>query len=814
MMTYQIDTNSRWHHCNTEPNCNTEKSFIKPSSSISNLSRLFIATASYYNLTKQQALDAIGYLLYEYDDTIHVQLLDCFIQHKFLKRDTTSFTIHDHEKITGIFTPLTKCYSPSCQINQTCYSPLCPNKRISGLLHLTNAHEQDTTKDWIESIPHHIRLCTDRKELKRQAGIAELLMTESHYRQDLQLLHSIYAVPLLESDTIPISKRQRFYNNVFGNYLDILHLHNSFSHQFRHSGYFIVGRVGTIILQHVTVLIEPYILYASNHIKAIYCMSLEQKYNPLFAKFVVTQNALKSTRRLGLRHYLSSPTLWMGKFKLMIQAILKNTVDDADQLSLKASLAILHDTLCRMNTCANLSPEEFRFEELSTSIYCTTLGQHESSLYEIPDGSSLIREEALWLARSSHPLLPSLCHVFLFSHALVLTHPRVISGRTEYHVVTSIPLQLLSLDHQTLNASMIRRLSFASTSMVSTPLHLFQSLRRQKSTVSEPEDKSRSRIKRMMKSVSLTRRDSAPAAFMYNHRATTQRTVRISHMAFPENVYKLEFLSRSDRLIWKNVIGQVICDSTSSRVFDIQRCPTLAQMGKIKCAHTFGKSMVVFGTQSGVWMGQEEGPFDLVLPNVDVYQLCTLRNKLLVLNRQKRNLIAYRLNAWQDWCVVKRTSVTCFTVGRIRNQDVIVYLTKRLHTTWLVIIVPSSRLGKHWFKKYITEHKVSIKDPTTLQVTGDSVFVRSHRFGIERIEIDIPETQIVFRGVNVGMVALLKTGIVCDSQYAYAVSLWEKCEVDRLVRIKFESPIHHVAVMYPYLIAFSSSVIEVRHMET
>lgn len=427
-------------------------------------------------------------------------------------------------------------------------------------------------------------------------------MTEGHYRQDLELLHSIYALPLLESNTIPLSKRGRFYTNVFGNYLDLLQLHQSFSHQFQHSGYFIVGRVGTIILQHVTVLMEPYIQYASNHIKAIYCMSLEQKYNPLFAQFIVTQNALKSTRRLGLRHYLTSPTLWLGKFKLMIQAILKNTMDDADQLSLKASLAILHDTLCRMNSCANLSPEEFRFEELSTSIYCTTLGQqHETCLYEIPEKSNLIREEALWLARSSHPLFPSLCHVFLFSHALVLTHPRVIRGRTEYHVVTSIPLLLLSLDHPTLNASMIRRLSFASTSMVSTPLHLFQSLRRHESTVSEPQEKSSSRIKRIIKSVSLSRRDSAPAALMYTtHRTTNrQRTVRISHMAYPENVYKLEFLSRSDRLIWKNVIGQVMCDSTRRYVLDIKQCTnTLAQMGKIKCAHTFGKYVLLNGLLS------------------------------------------------------------------------------------------------------------------------------------------------------------------------------------------------------------------------
>lgn len=419
-------------------------------------------------------------------------------------------------------------------------------------------------------------------------------MTEQNYRHDLELLHEIYAVPLLESDAINASRRQRFYNNVFGNYLDVSHIHHSFCNQFRQSGYFI-GRVGTIIMQHVTNLIDPYIQYASNHIKAIYCMTIEQKYNPLFAKFLATQNALKCTRRLGLRHYLTSPTLWIGKLKLMVDAILKNTVDDADQLSLKASLAILHDTLCRMNTCANLSPEEFRFEELSTSIYCTVPGHPNSRLLDIPDNTVLIREEALWLARSTHPLLPSICHVFLFSHALVLTHPRVLNGRTEYHVVTSIPVQLLSLD--TLNTSMIRRLSFASTSMVSTPIHLINSLRRQRSVNSEGGGDKKNRIKNKLfrlrwgTPVSVTRRDSAPALL---YKSTSQvpirRTLRISHMAYPDNAYKLEFLSRSDRLIWQNVIQEVIRDS-SHRVFDIKMCPTLAQMGKIKCAHAFGKTV-------------------------------------------------------------------------------------------------------------------------------------------------------------------------------------------------------------------------------
>lgn len=231
--------------------------------------------------------------------------------------------------------------------------------------------------------------------------------------------------------------------------------------------------------------------------------------------------------------------------------------------------------------------------------------------------------------------------------------------------------------------------------------------------------------------------------------------------------------------------------------------------------------MAVFGTQSGVWMGPDDGPFQLVLPNQDVFQLEILQDKLILLT-QKRHLIAYRLDSLKDWCVVKRLCVTCFTVGKIRSQAVIIYLTKRLQTTWLVIIVPSAQSSKkHWFKKYIMEHKVSIKDPTTIKIIQDSVFIRSDRYGLERIDIaatvndGMVKTQMVFQGPNVDMVALSTTGIVCDSQHAYAVSLFDHVQLDhRLIRIKFESPIQHVAVVYPYLVAFASSVIEVRNIET
>ncbi|KAI8647212.1 hypothetical protein BD408DRAFT_473554 [Parasitella parasitica] len=966
-MTYPISTIDSWLGPPAEFKRDKMLTRELPSSLLSNLSSIFARTVAYCNLTKQEALDTIGYFLYEYQDIIHSQLLDSLIDHGFLTLVNAShLQINYGINVSSIFTPLTRCYSPSCQPNDaSCYSALCPNKRMSSLLHICNAQQQQQVSqtDWISTIPNHVRDSISRKELKRQAGIAELLSTEQNHGHDLDILHRIYAIPLLESNEIieNPSRRQRFYNNVFGNYLDITHLHHSFyqrlaSHN-RHSGFFI-GRVGTIILQHITNLIEPYIQYASNHVKAIYCMTIEHKNNPHFALFLESQNAKKCTRRLGLRHYLTSPTLWMGKLKLLIEAILKNTVDDADQLSLKATLAILHDTLCRMNSSAtaNSSPEDFRFEELSTSIYCGQ--QAELHLLPLPDNCTLIKEAAVWLARSTHPLQPSLCHLILFSHALILTHPKVTDGRTEYIVIQSIPIQMLFIDSNV--SSMIRRISFASTSMVSTPFHLINNLRRQKSINSEASSSSDSanstdlsnttstlldksnatgaaaacpkhvrtvaiskpkssglmpfQIKTKLSKlksnfrwstsfsvpasptasgdsteVSVARRDSAPA-LLFSKRKDEQfdtgfpldrqrkqkeqqqsrqqqqqqrRTLKISHMAYPENSSKLEFLSRSDRLVWENLIRntclvmekenevfkkKIMFKSLSTMRAGAQQrnansssaqSANVADMARIRCSFAFvysnksadmHKHLVGFGTPCGLWVGFRDGLTapHLVLPHANIQKIAVLSDKLImqVHDNKQHMLIAYDIkplieDQHMDWCMIKRSSVICFTVGRIRSQPVIVYLTKRLQTTWLVIIVRNEKpyAKNHWYKKYRTEYSVSVKEPSEIQIIQDAVFVRSERYGVERMDIFREPSAIlnpmpywVFLGANIGLISYKDKGIVCDSQHAYSISLFESNSA--LVKIKFECQAQQVAVVYPFLIAFSSNVIEVRNIET
>jgi hypothetical protein len=246
--------------------------------------------------------------------------------------------------------------------------------------------------------------------------------------------------------------------------------------------------------------------------------------------------------------------------------------------------------------------------------------------------------------------------------------------------------------------------------------------------------------------------------------------------------------------------------------------------------------MVAIGTQCGLWIGSRDTSppsFQVVLKNQDVHQFSILQDKLIVLthdNKQNNSsLIAYKLNSILnqeqqdlDWCAVKRSSVICFTVGKVRNQSIIAYLTKRLQTTWLVIVVPDSHNSErsNWFKKYKVEYKVTIKDPTDIQIINDSMLIRSDRNGVERIDISSSSTNNatntnIFTGPNVGLLSNTtdkRHGLVCDSQYIYSVSLFDNTQ--RLIRTRFESQVNHIAIVYPYLVAFSSSVIEIRNIET
>lgn len=300
-----------------------------------------------------------------------------------------------------------------------------------------------------------------------------MLASEQQYCNDLDILRDVYAQPLLNSSTaIEDLRRQRFHDIVFGNYDTIAELHRRgcaelMSHRQAHLLF--VDRVGTIILRHVSRLMEPYLLYAANHVKAAYVVSVEANRSPAFARFLETQNSAVSTRRLGLRHYLTLPTLRIGKFRLLIKNIQKYTADDGDQLALSAALAELRDILTRMNEATHRAEIETRLLQIASSL---TIPAHiPATLRQIlPDHASLLHEGRLFLAQSSHSFIMAPCHIFLFSHLLVVTRPRVSADKHEEYIVAGKPIPLPMLHIGGTPRSFIRHLSsrVSSTLIAST----------------------------------------------------------------------------------------------------------------------------------------------------------------------------------------------------------------------------------------------------------------------------------------------------------------------------------------------------------
>lgn len=289
------------------------------------------------------------------------------------------------------------------------------------------------------------------EESKRQNAIEEIVISEKQYCHDLEIISKVYAQPLLDSPTvIEETRRQKFHDIVFGNYEAIHQLHSQgykelLAQQDAITGLY-VGSIGIVIWNHVSRLMDAYVTYAANHVKATFVATVEANRSSRFDTFLEEQNTHTNTRRLGLRHYLTLPTLRLGKYKLLIEALLKYTIDEADQLALGAALAELGDILERMNESTRRAEMETQRLRIASTLL---IPNHiPTTLQDIlPENASLLHEGNLLLARSLHSWTMVPCRVFLFTHLVVVTRPR-LSGKHEEFVLAGhpIPLHMLRLN--------------------------------------------------------------------------------------------------------------------------------------------------------------------------------------------------------------------------------------------------------------------------------------------------------------------------------------------------------------------------------
>ncbi|RYG69380.1 hypothetical protein EON64_02860, partial [archaeon] len=160
---------------------------------------------------------------------------------------------------TGVFVPMTKCYSISCgradaPCGTSCYSPSCPRSKKSGLkrgLTLTsaagnaNALAADTStmpgaaggvahKAWAELVPKEVLDSLPKREVTRQNAILEHIQKEEDFLADLELLENLFIKglekpsPTGDPPPVPIGPdRDDFIREVFGNHRELVwHVRN------------------------------------------------------------------------------------------------------------------------------------------------------------------------------------------------------------------------------------------------------------------------------------------------------------------------------------------------------------------------------------------------------------------------------------------------------------------------------------------------------------------------------------------------------------------------------------------------------------
>jgi hypothetical protein len=249
--------------------------------------------------------------------------------------------------VNGVFTLLTECYSPTCTRDALCYSIACPrrleqqarlNMKPQGGLkrNESNAslHDEDEKKQlWSHTVPVQLLESLDKKEVKRQELIYEVIATERTFVRNLEYIRDYWIRPLRESNVIPLAEREKFLRTVFFNVIDILNVATRFRDSLvrRQQLKPVVENIGDIFLEYIAYF-EPFISYNAGQCFAKYELERQKSANPMFKRFIEETERLPESNRLNISSYLSQATTRTVRYNLLLKDIIKNTKEESIDL--------------------------------------------------------------------------------------------------------------------------------------------------------------------------------------------------------------------------------------------------------------------------------------------------------------------------------------------------------------------------------------------------------------------------------------------------------------------------------------------------
>ncbi|KAI8979454.1 hypothetical protein BDF20DRAFT_507264 [Mycotypha africana] len=364
---------------------------------------------------------------------------------------------------SGIFTPLTDCYSPSCTSENKCYSPRCPKKLTKYSMQqkqLSFFSDENKDRLWINTIPKSLLEKLSSREIKRQEIIFELIYTEEDFVNDLAYIESHWIQPILhpqsiKDDTsgISIYRKEAFVRDIFWNIPHIrksnhLFLKDLFDLQSEHQ---LIPHISDIFLKHIEQLgmLEPFVEYGSHQFISQYLFEQEKATNPTFTKHVRMIERDPISRKLELNGYLTKPTTRLGRYNLFLKEVWKHTTKEenpVDYQKIPNVISLIHQFLQRVNEASGRAEKKYSLEMLQKKLSFHTPASEVRSLDLLSDEREIIMKGTLKKTSAAASDKRTGLFVCVLDHYLLMLKPKFLDRMEVYKLFKKpIPLVLLSI---------------------------------------------------------------------------------------------------------------------------------------------------------------------------------------------------------------------------------------------------------------------------------------------------------------------------------------------------------------------------------
>ncbi|KAG9080357.1 RHO1 GDP-GTP exchange protein 2 [Ceratobasidium sp. 370] len=302
---------------------------------------------------------------------------------------------------------------------------------------------QESGQLWVHSVPREVVDSVNDKEKMRQCVINEVICTERDFVRDLEYLRDSCMTSLRTTNIIPEERRTDFVHQVFWNIEEIIEVNTCLRDLLtkRQQAHPVVEIIGDIFLE-LFPRFAPFVEYTKHQLFGEYELKKEKASNPAFAEFVETFKHLPASRRLELNGYLVKPLARLKRYPLMLEAVLRNTPEDnTDWVAIPEAVGLVRDLL--KSAKEEYTKTENRLGLLQLDKRLVFRPGEEVDLNLMHEQRKLVYRGSL-KGRSRTVNGNKDVEVFLLDHSLVMTQRKIVNENKQLKVIRRpIPLELL-----------------------------------------------------------------------------------------------------------------------------------------------------------------------------------------------------------------------------------------------------------------------------------------------------------------------------------------------------------------------------------